>query len=155
MTLSCYHMSFCVFGTHLRVYSVWHPGVFLPVVSVWHGAATLWPPPPVMQRYMTSLPSQQAAIAHKNMMARSGDHPTLVNVYGAFIAAKADMQWCRKNFVNWHSLCRARKIRAQVLFVPALPGCRAHVLLSQFHGVTARVCVFICVYYAVLVGSNC
>lgn len=43
-----------------------------------------------------------------------GDHLTLLNVYNAFKENSADVEWCRKNYLNHRTLKSADDVRAQL-----------------------------------------
>lgn len=44
-----------------------------------------------------------------------GDHSSLIQVYEAFIQSGADEAWCQARGLNWAALCRARKLREELL----------------------------------------
>mmetsp|Transcript_7895 Transcript_7895/g.12632 ORF Transcript_7895/g.12632 Transcript_7895/m.12632 type:complete len:705 (+) Transcript_7895:48-2162(+) len=61
---------------------------------------------------------EQADAAKKRFAHVDGDHMTLVNVYGAYIAnnksAAALAEWCREHFINIRSLKKAQDVRSQL-----------------------------------------
>ena len=47
----------------------------------------------------------------------SGDHLTLINVYGAFILNNCSEKWCKSNYINYQVVSEARRIRDQIVLM--------------------------------------
>eukprot|EP00741_Cyanophora_paradoxa_P004374 tig00000796_g4245.t1 len=57
---------------------------------------------------------EQTEAARKRFAHADGDHPTLLNVYAAWGAAKRDADWCRENFINAKAMKKAQDVREQL-----------------------------------------
>ncbi|CAK9042973.1 ATP-dependent RNA helicase DHX8 (DEAH box protein 8) (RNA helicase HRH1) [Durusdinium trenchii] len=58
---------------------------------------------------------REANSAHRRYLSFEADHLTLLNVFGAFLEAKADAKWCQANFLKFSTLHKARKVRQQLV----------------------------------------
>lgn len=58
---------------------------------------------------------KEADEARKRFFISESDHLTLMNVYDQWKSAKYSPKWCKKNFVLYKSLIRAREIRTQIV----------------------------------------
>eukprot|EP00981_Chlorochromonas_danica_P008706 scaffold2289_cov162-Ochromonas_danica.AAC.3 len=63
----------------------------------------------------TEKDKQRAIAAHKIFASADGDLCTMINIYNAWIAAKKDIHWTRRNFFSLRALRLANNIRDQLL----------------------------------------
>jgi len=58
--------------------------------------------------------------ARRNFYSPAGDHFTLLNVYKQWVETDFSTQWCLQNFVRERSMCRARKVREELVYLVEL-----------------------------------